>query len=87
MTDTGQKDVFLMVTLFGLSMSERLQIMFLLLHNPTILPLPNVSLLDCAADVEDKEGDEAAKNNEQGASRSLENVVSLCENIAMVHNS
>ena len=59
----------------------------ILLHNLTFLPLPKVSLLDCAADVEDKEGDEAAKNNEQGASRSLENVVSLCQNVAMVHNS
>ena len=64
-----------------------LQIMIILLHNLTFLPLPKVSLLDCAADVEDEEGDEAAKNNEQGASRSLESVVSLCENIAMVHNS
>ena len=61
--------------------------MIILLHNLTILPLPNVSLLDCAADVEDKEGDEAAKNDEQGASRGLENVVSLCENIALLHNS
>ena len=61
--------------------------MIILLHNLTILPLPNVSLLDCAADVEDKEGDEAAKNNEQGAGRSLKNVVRVCENIAMVHNS
>ena len=87
MTDSGQKDVFLMVTLFGLSISGRLQIMVMLLHNLTILPLPNVSLLDCAADVEDKEGDEAAKNDEQGASRGLENVVSRCENIALPHNS
>ena len=54
-----------------------LQNTIILLHNLTILPLPNVSLLDCAADVEDKEGDKAAKNNEQGASRGLENVVSL----------
>ena len=59
----------------------------ILLHNLTILPLPNVFLLDCAADVEDKEGDKAAKNDEQGASRGLENVVSLCENIALLHNS
>ena len=76
-----------MVTLFGISILGRLQIMIILLHNLTILPLPNVSLLDCAADVEDKEGDKAAKNNEQGASRGLENVVSLCENIALLHNS
>ena len=61
--------------------------MIILLHNLTVLPLPNVSLLDCAADVEDKEGDKAAKNDEQGASRGLEYVVSLWENIAMVHNS
>ena len=66
-----------MVTLFGLSISGRLQIMIILLHNLTILPLSNVSLLDCAADVEDKEGDKAAENDEQGASRGLENVVSL----------
>ena len=58
--------------------------MILLLHNLTFLPLPKVFFLDCAADVEDKEGDEAAKNNEQGASRGLENVVSLCEIIAIV---
>ena len=51
--------------------------MIILLHNLTVLPLPNVSLLDCAADVEDKEGDKAAKNDEQGASRGLEYVVSL----------
>ena len=75
------------LTLFGLSISGRLQIMIILLHNLTILPLPKVSLLDCAADGEDKEGDEAAKNNEQGASRGLENVVSLCLNIAMVQDS
>ena len=64
-----------------------LQNTIILLHNLTFLPLPKVSLLDCAADMEDKEGDKAAKNDEQGARRGLENVVSLCENIAMVHNS